>query len=885
MLVNNQKGIKSIWYFFLFIAYCMAYCNIQAQVIGTHPRLLLNSTTKTPLIAKKNANDPTWLALKAEADQLLTYSILSWNENTVYSEPNNTIAYTYQGGGWYDAVTTLGMAHQISKGTNSGTFATAYSDKLLALADTIIAAQDNYYLYGTDTIRPIRVDSYYPSRFICRAVALLYDWCYDELGTTRRNELIAVMNQYFDATRNNGFQTSDRANGNYFTGHLVGMGYMGYASYGDNAQAQTMIDWARNRFDGTVTPLVANDTALSNVVQLFEGGYKIILATETYNNPTDITGAPCKGGFYVEGWAYGNALGRILDYMKVIETATGENIIATRYDWLVQLFKGQLHSSMPNRSEIDFFADYGGSYGAFMPLYLATRLAYYLHNTPEGAEAQYFRYQYLQAPNNECVYTTGFVFPDALWERFYFEDLNRPSAPIAEPTFYSGFDYGIQNNGNNNGALAYFLMRNNWDTAATWASVRMGNALYEGHEHRQAGHVAIKRNNDYLLIESDIYKSTPGQDCGGLVGNNPYLNNSANCNTLFFNDYGDYMYTGGDYFGGQSWWGYDKVVAAEQNAQFSYSRADLTPAYFSNYDTTQWINRKLDYFYRNFLYLQNANVMVVFDQVKAKSSSNPLGQYDKHLRWHTPGQPILTGNNRATIHNRQSTLYLHTILPTNANVTIIDQSNNPDNSYYGSSNNTPTWRLEIKNSDPNILEHPFLTVLQPGNANLVELNSSYLSETNNLMDGVRLVMPDNSTEIVLFNRQNEVEQSPITTCSYLHTNTSNPSTHTLCGMLPNANYQITQNNGTITVQQVSNGIHTASETGILRFCTFAPTISGNLMACTNNTATYSVPAIAGSTYNWTANGGTIVSGQGTNTISILWSNGTVGTIEVVQITP
>lgn len=69
-------------------------------------------------------------------------------------------------------------------------------------------------------------------------------------------------------------------------------------------------------------------------------------------------------------------------------------------------------------------------------------------------------------------------------------------------------------------------------------------------------------------------------------------------------------------------------------------------------------------------------------------------------------------------------------------------------------------------------------------------------------------------------------------------------------------------------------------------CLFSPLLSGIAVACSNNTYTYSVPAGAtGTTYYWTATGGSIASGQGTNSIQVQWANGTVGTVKVVQSNP
>lgn len=64
-----------------------------------------------------------------------------------------------------------------------------------------------------------------------------------------------------------------------------------------------------------------------------------------------------------------------------------------------------------------------------------------------------------------------------------------------------------------------------------------------------------------------------------------------------------------------------------------------------------------------------------------------------------------------------------------------------------------------------------------------------------------------------------------------------------------------------------------------------PTISGNSSVCANQFNTYQVAAVSGATYNWTVSGGTIQSGQGTNTIEVLWSNGAVGTVQIQQSNP
>lgn len=64
-----------------------------------------------------------------------------------------------------------------------------------------------------------------------------------------------------------------------------------------------------------------------------------------------------------------------------------------------------------------------------------------------------------------------------------------------------------------------------------------------------------------------------------------------------------------------------------------------------------------------------------------------------------------------------------------------------------------------------------------------------------------------------------------------------------------------------------------------------PIISGSANICAQTTQTYSVPVVAGNTYQWTVTGGTITAGQGTSQISVQWNNNSTGTVTVVQTNP
>jgi hypothetical protein len=85
---------------------------------------------------------------------------------------------------------------------------------------------------------------------------------------------------------------------------------------------------------------------------------------------------------------------------------------------------------------------------------------------------------------------------------------------------------------------------------------------------------------------------------------------------------------------------------------------------------------------------------------------------------------------------------------------------------------------------------------------------------------------------------------------------------------PNAGQCATTTTITITV----NPLPTPSITGPTPVC----------VSAAGATSTYSTPNVAGHSYNWTVTGGTIVTGQGTNSITVNWTTVGTGNIAVTQ---
>jgi len=791
-------------------------------VINTHPRLLLTAAEKSRLLAKRSANDVSWQALNARADTLATYTIHPYKFGSRSDGPLGTIYYTYQGEGWYEAALPLAFAYQMTGDTK-------YSNKLIELAQEMIRAQSDPENTPPNGLSPIAVDSHYASRGVASVLAFIYDYCYDQLSAPLKAQLVTLMNTYYDDVSVNGYQAqeySHAAGGNYFGGHLYGVALMGYASFGDNPRAQEMIEWARVRFDGTRGPtLTAAKIPQSWRTQCFDGGMRPAVSFD-YNGP-NITGAPFKGGFDFQAWSYGSEeYSRMIDYMLIVKSATGEDLVSRYVDWYSQILRAEKHALFPNRFMIDPTGDWGGNQGAVIIRALPVRLAFILAGTADGPAAQHFAYTEIA----ESTIPEVEVYPTPEWVEFFFNAPSRPSAELTLPPYYTGFapnyPQGATSPGGTNGAIPYFIMRSDWSGTATWASIQMGSQWWDDHQHYDAGHLIIARGSDYLLVSATDWKTevdgngNPVYGGSGIVGGSLEALQSSLNNTLYFDDFGDFHNTDDRASGGQSAMGIDQVVADELNQDFSYVRSDLSTAYNRAGDPADTPSRRLDFFYRSFLYLRASNTFVVYDQVQAKPSSNPRGAYKKHIRWHLPNRPAITGK-AARLDYGQSRLFIETVLPANAILAVVDEWTNPDPCDgsapgcvpFGA--NVATFRIEVR--DPqNPLFVPFLTVLQPGSNTSTAPANTQVTSLDGKMTGVDISQAGGARNIVLFNDQPGQVPAPITSTSYNFAG-SGAGSHTLTGVVPGALYSVVLTNGVVIVGQSPTGNKTASPAGVLHF--------------------------------------------------------------------
>jgi hypothetical protein len=518
---------------------------VQASIPTGRPRIWLTPAVRAQLTSKMKAGDPSWLAIKKNADQLAGYSIYPYHTDSRSNEPNNTIFYDYEGTRWWQSAVPLGLAWQVTGDSK-------YADKLVQLADEMVAAEGRPDNQPPNGELPEAVDDFYATRYLGPTLGLIYDWAYDRLGAARRARMVELMNTYFDNTRKNGYEVDDHASGNYMVGHLDAAAWMGYASYGDNPRAQEMIDWARIRFDGTPSSLVADsDVPTSNMAQVFDGGYQ---------SSGGVAGAPFKSGFDFQGWAYGTGtFSRMVDYMLVVKSVTGEDLPSEHRAWLSSILRAEKEALQPDGFQIDVRGEWGGDYGAIIDRSLPLRLAYLLQGTSDGPYAEHFVYNEV----NKKLCATVPTCNAQPWEDFLYGDPKRPATPLTTPPYYTAFGPDYPQGAAGNGAMPYFIMRSGFGSSGVWASAYMGTAWYDDHQHADAGHIMIRRAKDFLLVSAGDFKGDLGSV--GYMGSSNENGSASAANTLYFNDLGDSQCADeAQYGGGQSNYGHDAVIADEQ---------------------------------------------------------------------------------------------------------------------------------------------------------------------------------------------------------------------------------------------------------------------------------------------------------------------------------
>ena len=674
----------------------------------------IDSATLARLKAKVTMRDPDWVALKETADQLRGRAVLPFD--LAAGSSATQIGYAYQGEGWIGAILPLGVAYQ-------ATGEAGYANKVREVVAVINAETKK------GNFNPLTVDSGFPTRFLPLSLGLAYAWCGDRFTPQEKADTFATINQWFDLYKTSPaiIDKNGPAFSNYFGGHLLGFGVAGLATAGANPRGQEIADYMRSRFTEVQTAFASG---------VFAGGYP------------------------VEGYTYGtNQFVRVLQYMAAVKTATGEDLFENG-SIANKIARNLLYSLKPNNWQFPDEADSPGDYTGIMDRTLPAMLT----SMASGDDAAYMQFLVQHFASGPVTID---VSPAArlLWAGSGAAKDYRATLPL---TYNSPGD-------------EHLFVRSSWMESAVWASFKasprhLGSAGdVHGHDMRGAGHIAIQRGADYLLVNSGQWKGQDGW------GGQPQVfdGRSWRANTLFYqNPWGP------DYRGGQGVWGVDSAQTYETGSGYAYKKVDLTSAYDLLGAST------LRLFVRSFVSLMDGT-FVVFDRIR---SANATDEKTLYFHFNPTGKPQVSGNTLMSTVG-ESRLFLKTLLPANPLIKVVADP-------LSDSNAAPsTYRAEVADSAAS----PQLTALHviAATASAVPAMVPASTVTVPARNMVGATISGAVPKTVLFS----ADGSPQSSVSY---NASAGGTQLLFDLVPNKTFQV-------RVNEAAGMSVTASDQGVAVF--------------------------------------------------------------------
>lgn len=684
-----------------------------------------------------------------------------------YPTPSNAIYYSYEGSHWYDAAVVLSTVYKMT-GTAS------YALKAIQLLDHINAlAANNVYA-------PINLDSGFPFRFVPPAVAIIYDWCFDQLdfdsgGASRKAATVATVNQYYgwfssgsNCTTGGGcpYANRSRAWSNYWGGYIFGMSLAAYAVYDENVRSAAILNDVNGEFD--------------------------TYWTADWNSP----GGNAAGGYPLEGWSYGSGhFTRILQYLLARSTATGATLLGSSYAQRMSTYL--INDFMPTRWQTTALGQGvdSGLWGRSLLPVIATVIP----TSNEGGWANWL-YEHLGSPPAPCgistsCYASNFAVqtPDTfLW--VYPSSMGGPSVDYTA----TQLPYAAMN------GTGDVFWRTGWTNNDNWMKFVGGNFnwTFSGHSCFAGGELNLTHGNDYLLMDAcQWYGSFPynGSNLNWVV-------QGKGGSTLFFDDGGSYV---AGYPGGQVAAAPWKAPITKLTNSYAYAFSDQT----AMYDRAVPIptNRTVRYFMREVVAL-GGGLFVAHDRVLAKSTA-----YTKYLQWHFPLASTTLVGATATTNKGSSTMHTVTVLPAAPTLTLTTDND--------TSGNAVTQVLQAKDSVTGTgLEG--LTVFYMG-ASGVSLPTTAAITTDANHVGVQVA--DSTPKVAIFaapvtdNGNNTYTPASYTSVSFnsTHGGTGN---YLVAGLSPGT-YAITGGSGGTVLVGSDGTAYFASTSGLI---SLAQSSAGNL---------------------------------------------------------
>jgi hypothetical protein len=643
--------------------------SVHAQV--SHPRIWLDSTTLTRLKALKNANDPTWTAMKADADSYASKTVEAYS---VSNCKDGDICYTYEGFGWFSAIEPLALAYKITGNTT-------YSNQVKAIMNAMAAAGS----------APCSVDSGYASRTAVVAFALGYDWIYDQLSSSDKTNFTAEVDACWTWVQANGYQWSSNQNpyGNYFGAHMLGYGLAALAVEGDDSNSASMQSAVLANFNSLVFPAFTSG--------VFSGGYAI----ESYNYG-------------------GNEFLRYLQYMKAMETAGKTDLFAMYISWGKTIIKNTIHEVRPDNFTITDEGSWTGALSQFVFPTFPYDMAGLMTGTTEGGWMLQLYNNWKNAPGLSAIPRGDYSITN--FDLFLYNTGQNPvDFKQTEPTyFFSAIDN-------------HTFTRTDWSSSAVMTTISGDIGNWADHQSHLGGHISITRGSDFLLINGGQWNGQGGIVFWNSPFDSDDLYPNWQRNTLFYWDGGAHcLGQGGNsekYTGCQQFWPGPTLntIYHKESVGWAFQKMQLVKAYQDN----NFVTSMTDY-WRS--YVNISDISFVFDRVSAPSTSTRnLYWHTPTLTTNTPPGIATSIGISGTIASAvvgTSKLWIDTLLPASPTITQ-EQGRTTWTLSHGNLDSTNHFIVSDPNASSCSTNCLFLTVLAATASSVASMPTTSLISAGN----------------------------------------------------------------------------------------------------------------------------------------------------------
>jgi hypothetical protein len=699
--------------------------------------------------------------------------------NACYDENGNFVSNCTQTSQW---LSLKALVDDLPDKANAMDFALVYMiTQNQSYANQAISVADGMVSGGWDRVRSENYRFLYVRDYL-REMGCVYDWLYDQLDATRRQDYLDYMLMLLYLSWNEdsvaqsiydvGGWGNDNPGNNFYYNFICATAYAAVAIGDDMPSTFT---WAGSThpfklpFDGTDY----NDL------------YDYLYARFDQQAIPDWLNTYGKGGGWHEGNQYGPSSKRhMFEAWLIIKLAGGKDYFndpSTNFPKEAALY--HIYATQPGGDVLYAGGDAGRepTFGVYdYDRHLMLELAWGLEGHPESGYAQWWL-NHLE-PDMSLKQLRGLDF------LLYRPDLTPSERNLDElPLSYYSPGYGWMNS------------RSSWGSDAISISfVSADNVI--GHQHNDQNSFQFYRGTSESGIKgwlvTDVQPFATGLR-GSTEWHNTIIVDNDNCQR-----YGV---------------GTGSTPKFEYTDDYTYVVGDASDAYWTNQKSScnsdvSNGDKQLNVFQRELVHIRPGYV-ILFDRI---SPINPNSDIDNIFHYHNDHQAIPVAANTIESANGGGKVFHKVLLPESPNIATFDEQ-------IGDSQRLETWRAEIRDySDlPNRRHMSVFYITHDGVINMPDVLK--MDEEQGKMVGTKI--EDAAEDIILWFSTDPEGDPPAGSIRFQYGLRSD-SIHYLLDLLPDTEYSvdIASNNGLYTIEVKEGKGYRSSANGVLIFEIHEPSV-------------------------------------------------------------